>query len=229
MTPGPLADALRDALAPLRYEAGGDLPVSFSVEVAQTPDRLHRLQWGRCSVLRTPDARRLVEGLLRHLQVATVPRPGTLRLRVASVVTPAGVVLLPDGLRRDVASLGRRLAARGVHLTDGAVVDVDLASGEAEIPGAIELERDELDAVAAGLPRRRDDHPEPPGRHHVRSVLTDPWASGEFERLSWLRAHLVGADGVGLEQLRTLEGRLPLVQAWFESPKDVARLLLSPS
>lgn len=230
VTPGPLAQAMRDALAPLRSEADvGDLPVSFSVEVAETPNRLHRLQWGRCSVLRTPDARRLVEGMLRHLQVAARPPVGALRLRMASVVAPDGLVLLPDAARRDVASLGRRLADRGVHATDGAVVDVYVEDGEAEIPGAIDLDRGELDAVAASIPRRRDDHAAPPGRHQVRAVFTDPAATGVFERLSWLRAHIVGADGVGLDQLCDLEAGLPLVQAWIQSAKDVAQLLLPPS
>lgn len=226
LTPGALADAMCDALAPLRSRDDvSDLPVSFSIEVAETPDRLHRLQWGRCTVLRTPDARRLVEGVLRHLQVAAMPPDGAIRLRLASVVAPEGVVLLPDGARRDLAVLGRRLADRGVYATDSAVIDVDLATGDAQIAGAVEVDRVELDAVATNMPRRRDDHAASPGRHRVSAVFTDPWATGAFERLTWLRAHVVGAHRLGIEQLRLLEAGLPLVHTWIDGASDIEQLL----
>lgn len=107
-----------------------EVPVNFSVEVAQESRRFHRLLWGGCPVVRTLDPIRLVHSLDRHLTAPTPAPPGAIVLDLFVAIGPSGAVILPSSARSRLAQLQRPLTERGYQLADVPRAIVDPGTAE---------------------------------------------------------------------------------------------------
>ncbi|MDQ4070652.1 MAG: hypothetical protein M3203_14445 [Actinomycetota bacterium] len=146
-------------------------PPNFSLHVAEDDGArgakdFHLLYRGITAVVRTRDLRRLVQGLLGYLSaVAERPDADMLRLDLLALVTEGAAVLAPAAVRSSLASIERRLNAKGLRVVDRPWTCVDVTTGELVVPEPdLTVDRSALDQLPSG---GRGERAVPPGRYPV--------------------------------------------------------------
>lgn len=129
---------------------------------------LHFLYRDGCPAVRARTARRAVEALLTHLGDQLLAATGEmLRLRALALVAGEVAVLVPDGVRRRLPRLERRLRAAGLDVADVPQASLDPASGRLVIPEPL-VPFDAARARALGPAAAAGTEPRvPPGRYPV--------------------------------------------------------------
>ena len=178
-------------------------------------------------MIRTRDLRRLVDGLLAYLSAA-VERPGdTLRVDVLALVKDGAAILAPSAIRSSLASIERRLNAKGLRVVDRPWACVDATAGELVVAEP-ELSVDPLALDELGRVGR--DGAVMPGRYPVVG-----WAFGvgQEEQGPISRALALTLAGsrlvdratlqpqVALDRLASLVSRLRPVAIWGETPQEL--------
>lgn len=190
--------------------AGSD--VNFTVEVSDDSGRFHRLLWGRCPVVTTFDAGRLLRALDRHLAIGLEGAPGTLRLELAGLVRDDRVTLLPERATTRIPQIERRARDLGWIPIDAPFVDIDPTTCQ------IDVHEDSLIDVTTVLdawrprPGRRHDDQLGPGRYPVATILIEsaPVESGAGATLLALAGALRDrADEASVQALLNLMEKVP--------------------
>ena len=224
---------LRRALADHLVDPDGD-PASpnFSLHVAEDDGArkdFHLLYRGVTPVVRTRDLRRLVDGLLGYLSAA-VERPDddTLRLDVLALVKDGAAVLAPASIRSSLATIERRLNAKGLRVVDRPWACVDVTSGELVVSDPhLTVDRPVLDELAPAGARHGA---VPPGRYRL---VGWGFGAGEEERgpisralaLTLAGARLLDRDLLDsqaiLDHLARVLRRVRAVALWGNKPEDL--------
>jgi hypothetical protein len=154
--------------------AGLDPPANYSVRLA-APVRhrrgagFHLLYRGCGLALRSRDPRRLVEGLVHHLDsFDPAYGAGCVALQAVALVRDGRALIAPMILRSSLARVERRLNLRGLRFVDTPCVLLDALRSEIVVPDtSLDVDWaafDDLDTIAPGS---RPDPPVPVGRYPV--------------------------------------------------------------
>lgn len=141
---------LRELLDPVRAPVVPPEGTGYALHLADRPNRFHLLFWGGCVVVRTHDATRLVEALLRHLAGHRPAPPGVDRLDAIVLARDGHAVIAPSQLRSRIPQLQRPLARRGVLIADTPWADLDLKTAEVILPGPLLTLGDDIRARLGG-------------------------------------------------------------------------------
>jgi hypothetical protein len=211
-------------------------PVNYSLQVA-APVRNRRgagfylLYRGSAMVLRTRDPRRLVNGLLLHLESdGTRLARGQLAIRGLAVVRGDRARLAPPALRPWLSRLERRLNLRGWRVVDTPWVLVD-AKGPTVVVPQPRLDVDPegfaaIETLATGAP---GDPPVPTGRYW----LTEWVFLGDGEPMTRAQAVAIATrftlDDRGMQTTLTdlatvMRAVEPTTIAWGTPPELVAAI-----
>ncbi len=184
-------------------------PTSFSLVLAERADQLHRLIWGTCTMVRTPDPTRVTEALVRHVLAGRSPTPGMIPVRAPGLLHHSGqAILVDDGSRRELARRSRDLTALGFRAFDAAVVEVARDGERVVVPDGTTLSSG-VDLTRAAC--RRLDPIAPPGAHPLKAFVTfgpEPGRLGVVDALYLLQRHVERGRDVELEALVELAHRM---------------------
>lgn len=172
-------DALRDllygALDSHAVDVSEDsLPQGLGIRAADEHSPFHWLYWGRCPLVRTRDAERLVRALERYLAPAPATPTPELQVRLTAGVLTTGQAFLLPALGADLARLDRRLQSAGAALVDGPHVTVDPVTGELVLrEPEVALRRGPRQVLVDQLGTSRQDPRVAPGRYPIARWLVD--------------------------------------------------------
>ena len=231
-------DVLRRALAAHLVDPGDDPPSpNFSLHVAEDdgPRKdFHLLYRGVTPVVRTRDLRRLVDGLLGYLSAAVEHPDDALRLDVLALVKDGAAVLAPAGIASSLASIERRLNAKGLRVVDRPWATVDLSTGELVVAEPeLTVDRSALAELPSGGGR---DGAVPPGRY---PVVGWGFGVGQEEAGPISRALALTLGGArlldrltldpqpALDGLARLLGRMQPVAVWADGPEGLVAPLVA--
>lgn len=165
-----LTSALRDAFAAHVVDLAGDTVrrANYSLRLSDDRKVFHTLYRGEVVVVASPDPRRLLTALVRHLDAHAGPPPGLLPVQALALVRRGRATLFPMWTDR-VRSFDRRLERDDIRLLD--TVDVHLDPDAVEVVVQPRLRVDPAALERAGRlapPPRRPDLPVPDGRYPLK-------------------------------------------------------------
>jgi hypothetical protein len=185
-----LGQAMREAFTALLVE---DRPsaANFSLRLSDDPSSFHALYRNRCLLVASPDARRVVVALLRHLDDHLAPpAPPVFPVQALALVRHGAAMLVPTLLEEDLRASARNLAQDGIQLLDAYSVNVDIDTAEVVVGSGVGVDSAAVDRVVAlgGVPRRSDP-PVPAGRYPIsRWVMVELWSDpGPYSRATAVR------------------------------------------
>lgn len=231
--------------------AGVESPPNYSLWVDQPASGgasrdgargLNLLYRGRCVVARHRSPGPVVQALLRHLQTHLGPvDPSGVQMRLVTLLSPAGAVLVASGLLGPLAVHERQLARSGLHLVHAEVTTIATGSGEVVIdPLRLDIDRDALATLETRCGPLHKPVPgvEPfpePGRYPVAAIIVSRVA-GALEPISRARTVALTAPllwpspGDGRAAIGALVGATEgarLLAAGSLNPEAVVRALPS--
>lgn len=197
------------AFAPYVIDEHATRPANYSLRLSHDPKVFHTLHRGSCLVVGSPDTRRVLAALVRHVEAHAPTVDGTVAVQALAVVEAGGVTLVPTLVQDDLRALGRRLQRAGATLLDAPYVRLDLDAREVVVAPNLDVDHGALAELGlAAPPARRADPPAADGRYPVRRWLfMDYWQPpGPYSRATATRraALLVrgGPAGAGADVLR---------------------------
>lgn len=199
----------------------------FGVRPADGDSNFHWLYWGRCPVVRTRDANRLLTALEQHLSVPSGAAGDSLVLRLSACITANGEAILLPAVGGSIALVDRRLREAGAMLVDAPFAVVDPHDGELVVePPTIAMRGGPRRQLVKELGTTRNEVSVPPGRYALAAWAVEseegrqPRAAELVDLLGVLAAPTTerGVDGaVGLlERLRKVAITLRDVRAMVE-------------
>lgn len=184
-----LGGALREAFAS-RIVEDGERPANYSMRLSDDPSRFHVLLRNSCLVVASPDARRVVLALLRHLADHAGAPEHTLAVQALALVRDGRATLVPTLLEDDLRSSSRALADAGIQLLDSVSVHVDVDAAEVVVGAGLDVHDAGIAKVLdlAGAPRRTDP-PVPAGRYPIKQwAMMELWSEpGAYSRATATR------------------------------------------
>lgn len=200
-------------------------PQGYGVRVADDESAFHWLYWGRCPVVRTRDAGRLLGALEQHLSAPGRAEGDQLVLRMSAGVTAEGQAFILPPLGAEVARLDRRLRDAGAALVDGPFAVVDPVRGELVVTAPdITIGPDVRDALVERIGSARAEAVVRPGRYPLGHWLveTDAPQASRGSGLAHLLGHLAApATQRGVEAATSLVTQLRTVVL---AMRDVSRV-----
>jgi hypothetical protein len=181
-----------DLVGPPNYslwlEPGGE-------PLATGPRALNLLYRARCVVARHRSPGPIVRALLGHLDPLLGPADSThLQLRMATLLSPDGAVLVPAWLTGPLGTDERRLAKSGLRLLHGDITTIDANSGHVLVgPPRLDIDQEALHLLGGST--TEDDGTLAPGQYPL-AVLVVTNAPGHFEPISRARAVALAAPTI---------------------------------
>lgn len=208
-----------------------ELPQGFGIRPANSSSDFHWLYWGRCPVVRSRDAERLVNALEHHLSVPSAAVADQLLWPMSAVVSVAGEAFLLPKIGASIARFDRPLRAAGMTVVDVPLVAVDPSTGELVVDApTVTLAGPARDTLLEALGTTSEEGTVAPGRYPIAAWLAESGSppDGEAAAITHLLGGLQapttprGADGV-----QTLVRRLRKVAVTMRDVTSVLSALAS--
>lgn len=150
-------------------------PQGFGVRPAEDDSSFHWLYWGRCPVVRTRDADRLLGALEQHLSAPVASTNDWLVLRLSAAVTADGGAILLPAVGAGVARIDRRLREAGATLVDAPFAVVDPHTGDLVLePPSVALREEPRRELVGVMGSLRSETVVAPGRYPLARWAVEP-------------------------------------------------------